>query len=76
MKQLHIFITDEMDKELNAFPNKSDIVREAISMYNEGTRTDTLKNIRAAFAKQTVEMNQLSEKLDKVLAKLGEAYYS
>jgi len=76
MKQLHIVISDEMAKELDSFPNKSGVVREAITMYNEGTRTDTLKNIRLAFARQTEEMNALTEKIDKLLAKLEERLYS
>jgi Arc/MetJ-type ribon-helix-helix transcriptional regulator len=75
MKQLHIVITDEMAKVLDTFPNKSDIVREAISMYNEGTRTDTLKSIRVAFSKQAQEMEVLNEKIDRLLSKLNEINY-
>lgn len=76
MKQLHIVISDEMAKELDTFPNKSDVVREAIIMYNEGTRTDTLKSIRLAFKKMSDDMLALDEKLDKLLAKLEEKQYS
>lgn len=75
MKQLHIIISDEMAKELDTFPNKSDIVREAISMYNEGTRTDTLKSIRIAFKKMSEDMLLLDEKLERLLAKLEELNY-
>lgn len=76
MKQLHIVISEEMAKELDTFPNKSDVVREAITMYNEGTRTDTLKSIRLAFKKMSDDMLALDEKLDKLLAKLEEKQYS
>ena len=75
MKQLHIIISDEMAKELEAYPNKSDIVREAISMYNEGTRTDTLKGIRQAFKRMSDDMIELDAKIDRLLAKLEELSY-
>lgn len=76
MKQLHMVITDEMAKVLDSFPNKSEVTREALSMYIEGTSTDTLKNIRLAFVKQTQEMTALTEKIDRLLAKLEERQYS
>lgn len=75
MNQLHLIIDDEMAKVLNTYPNKSNVVREAIAMYIEGTTTDTLKNMRVAFLKQTEEMTALAEKMDKLLSQLEERSY-
>lgn len=75
MKLLHITVSDETFKELKKYPNMSHVIREALTMYNEHISTDTLKNVRMAFAKQTEEMNDLTEKIEKLINVISEMNY-
>ena len=49
MKQLHLLIDDDLAKVLAKYPNKSEIVRDALNMYNKSITTDTLAGMRQAF---------------------------
>lgn len=75
MKLLHIQISDELDKELSSFPNKSHVVREALQLYNEHITTDTVGKLRVAFSKMSNDIEQLDAKLDRLLTKLEEISY-
>lgn len=76
MKQLLVLIPDEMAKELNKYPNKSEVVREAIAIYNEHISTDTINKMRLVFSKQAAEMNELTEKIEVLNKRLDEMRYT
>jgi hypothetical protein len=61
MKQLLVLIPDEMSKVLNTYPNKSQVVREALDIYNEHISTDTIQGLRKSY---TLLSNKLDSKFE------------
>lgn len=49
MKKLLVTLDDDLAKELDKFPNKSQIVREALKIYNEHISTDTVEGLRQSY---------------------------
>lgn len=49
MKKLLVTLDDDLAKELDKFPNKSQIVREALKIYNEHIYTDTVEGLRQSY---------------------------
>lgn len=62
MKQLHVWVEDDTAKELEKYPNKSEIVRKALDMYNGYITTDTLQGMRAAFQKLSKQMAEMENR--------------
>jgi metal-responsive CopG/Arc/MetJ family transcriptional regulator len=81
MKQLHVWVEDDTAKELEKYPNKSEVIRKAIIMYNGHITTDTLHGMRAAFLKLSkqyeemearfIEQYELVERLARMIEELS-----
>lgn len=62
MKQVHLWITDEQAKELNEYPNKTEVIRNAIDLYNQHITPDTLRGLRYSY---TVLIKQIDERFTR-----------
>jgi len=72
MKKKLIVFSDEQAKELESYPNQSDVIRNAFEVYNGHISTDTLGKLRVAFTTMTERLNETNDKLDKLLRRIPE----
>lgn len=49
MKKLLVTLDDELSKELEKYPNKSQAIREALKIYNGHISTDTVEGLRESY---------------------------
>lgn len=67
MRKLLVTLNDELSKELAKYPNQSEIVRDALRVYNNDISTDTVRGLRQSYA-------LIIKRLDDSFAKYDESF--
>lgn len=67
MKRFNFLLDDESAKVLEGSPNKSETIRQALLIHNNGISTDTIHGFREAFK----EVRDRMEKMENYLAALA-----
>lgn len=71
MRKLLVTLDDKLDEELSIYPNQSQVVREALRLYNEDISTpDTIAGLRKSYIKLTTFLEEKCDYYDKVFADL------
>lgn len=70
MRKLLITLDDELDKELAAYPNQNEIVREALRLYISDITPATLQGLRASYAKLLKLSIEINGKADYIAKKI------
>jgi Arc/MetJ-type ribon-helix-helix transcriptional regulator len=72
MKRMIITIDDETAKVLAKHPNQSEIVRQALKLYQEDITTDTLAGIKEAFRIMLKRIDKTDALIRDRLPKVGD----
>jgi uncharacterized protein YdcH (DUF465 family) len=77
MKKLLVTLDDDMAKVLDKYPNKSQVIREALKIYNEHISTDTIEGLRMSYKHLLKNMDEhfnhydeCFERMDKLISVL------
>jgi metal-responsive CopG/Arc/MetJ family transcriptional regulator len=70
MKKILVALPDEMFKELDRHPNKSQAIRNALNIYNEHISTDTVDGLRRSYVTLQKYMERKFDYYDKVFKDL------
>lgn len=66
MKKLLIVFDEETASLLEAYPNKSEIIRQATKLYIEHISTDTVEGMRASYKIINKQLREVDSKLDYI----------
>ena len=70
MKKLLVVLDDELAKELEKYPNKSQAVREALKIYNEHISTDTIEGLRQSYKSLQQNINSRFDYYDECFSRM------
>lgn len=62
-----VVLTDKQAKELEKYPNKSEVIRNALDVYIEHISTDTVSGLKQSYAQLTKYMRFKFEHLEKLI---------
>lgn len=62
MRKLLVTLDDDLSKVLAEKPNQSEVVREALRLYNENITTGTLVGMRQSFVLLTKKLQDLEDR--------------
>lgn len=66
MKRKLIVLTDEQAKELETYPNQSEIIRNAFEVYHGHITPEVIKGLRLAYTKIEVRLANIELNMDKL----------
>jgi Arc/MetJ-type ribon-helix-helix transcriptional regulator len=72
MKKLLVVLDDELSKELDKYPNKSQVVREALKIYNGHISTDTVAGLRQSYKSLQDNINSRFDYYDECFARMDQ----
>lgn len=70
MKKKLIVLSDELAKELEPFPNQSDVIRKSLEFYIGHITPDTVDGLRAAYKIITLKLKEIDSKVDYLAGKV------
>jgi Arc/MetJ-type ribon-helix-helix transcriptional regulator len=66
MKIKSIVLTDELAKELESYPNQSEVIRTALQLYNGHITPEVLNGLRLAYEKLNNRLANIETAMDKI----------
>lgn len=70
MKKLLVTLDDDLAKELERFPNKSEVIRKATRLYVQHILTDELAGMRTGYKVIGTYLQEIDKKIDYIAGKL------
>lgn len=64
MRRLLVTLPDELSKKLEAYPNQSAVVREALELYISDITPATLQGLRTSYELVRKDTKEINAKLD------------
>lgn len=70
MKKKLIVFDDAMAKELEQYPNMSEVVRKAVGLYIGHIQPDTVEGLRTGYKNILILLKEIDSKIDYIAEKL------
>lgn len=70
MKNKLVSLPDELAKELEAFPNQNEIIRESLRLYIQHIDSNKLQGLQAAYKIIKLKLDEMDSKLDYLAKKI------
>ncbi len=66
MKIKSIVLTDDLAKELESYPNQSEVIRNALQLYNGHITPEVLTGLRVAYKNINERLANIEMNMDKI----------